>query len=163
MRAFIIATLVLCASVAQAQDKPWQNMGREATPAEIKAWDIDVRPDFKGLPKGAGSVTKGMEVWEGKCASCHGIFGESNEVFSPLVGGTTANDLSCRGQTFCQVCTDLQAIFRIWFKTPVFFVKTDDWIVSQKGRLQAKFRHAFTAQHLAANDRCKPGDIDFSD
>ena len=24
------------------------------------------------------------------CASCHGIFGESNEVFSPLVGGTTA-------------------------------------------------------------------------
>jgi S-disulfanyl-L-cysteine oxidoreductase SoxD len=52
-----------------------------------------VRPDFKGLPKGSGSVAKGMDVWETKCASCHGIFGESNEIFSPLVGGTTAEDV----------------------------------------------------------------------
>ena len=34
-------------------------------------------------PKGSGSVARGQQVWEGKCASCHGIFGESNEVFSP--------------------------------------------------------------------------------
>jgi mono/diheme cytochrome c family protein len=60
---------------------------------EIAAWDIDVRPDFKGLPKGSGSVAQGQDVWEAKCASCHGIFGESNEVFSPLVGGTTAEDV----------------------------------------------------------------------
>jgi len=33
-------------------------------------------------------------VWEGKCASCHGVFGESNEVFAPLVGGTTAADIA---------------------------------------------------------------------
>jgi cytochrome c len=32
-------------------------------------------------------------VWEAKCASCHGVFGESNEVFNPLVGGTTAEDV----------------------------------------------------------------------
>ena len=69
---------------------PLPAVGRTATPAEIAAWDIDVRPDFKGLPKGSGSVAKGQEVWEAKCASCHGIFGESNEVFTPLVGGTTA-------------------------------------------------------------------------
>ncbi|MGM9451409.1 c-type cytochrome, partial [Klebsiella sp. K47] len=50
-------------------------------------------PDFKGLPAGAGSVAKGQEVWEGKCAHCHGIFGESGEVFNPLVGGTTAEDI----------------------------------------------------------------------
>lgn len=68
-------------------------IGRVATPAEVKAWDIDVRPDFKGLPKGSGSVAKGQDVWEAKCANCHGIFGESNEVFSPLVGGTTAADV----------------------------------------------------------------------
>jgi len=52
-----------------------------------------VRADFKGLPPGSGSVAKGQEVWEGKCASCHGTFGESNEVFAPLVGGTTADDV----------------------------------------------------------------------
>jgi hypothetical protein len=33
-----------------------------------------------------------MEIWEEKCASCHGTFGESNSVFNPLVGGTTAED-----------------------------------------------------------------------
>jgi cytochrome c len=32
-------------------------------------------------------------VWEAKCASCHGTFGESNEVFTPIVGGTTQEDM----------------------------------------------------------------------
>ena len=77
---------------AQAQTI-YSGIGRTATPAEIKAWDIDVRPDFKGLPPGSGSVAKGREIWEAKCESCHGTFGESNEVFSPLVGGTTADDI----------------------------------------------------------------------
>ncbi|MCX7234441.1 MAG: c-type cytochrome, partial [Burkholderiales bacterium] len=57
------------------------------------AWDIDVRPDFKGLPVGSGSVAQGQHIWEAKCASCHGVFGESNQVFSPLVGGTTEQDV----------------------------------------------------------------------
>jgi cytochrome c len=52
-----------------------------------------VRPDFKGLPKGSGSVAQGQDVWEAKCAACHGVFGEANEVFSPLVGGTTQDDV----------------------------------------------------------------------
>ncbi|QBM27282.1 c-type cytochrome [Hydrogenophaga pseudoflava] len=68
-------------------------MGRDATPAEVKAWDIDVRPDFKGLPAGAGSVSLGETVWESRCASCHGSFGESNEVFTPIIGGTTKKDI----------------------------------------------------------------------
>lgn len=68
-------------------------LGRTATPAEVAAWDIDVRPDFQGLPRGSGTVAQGQKVWDGKCASCHGDFGESNEVFSPLVGGTTAEDI----------------------------------------------------------------------
>ncbi len=68
-------------------------IGRAATPAEIAAWDIDVRPDFKGLPRGSGSVAKGEPLWEAKCASCHGTFAESNEVFAPLVGGTTKADI----------------------------------------------------------------------
>ena len=78
---------------APASGGAFPGIGRAATPKEIQAWDIDVRPDFKGLPAGSGSVAKGMEVWEAKCASCHGIFGESNEIFSPLVGGTTKADM----------------------------------------------------------------------
>lgn len=68
-------------------------IGRTATPAEVAAWDIDVRPDFKGLPKGSGSVALGQKVWDEKCATCHGTFGESNEVFPPIVGNTTAEDI----------------------------------------------------------------------
>lgn len=71
----------------------YEGIGREATLKEVAAWDIDVRPDFKGLPKGSGSVAQGMQVWEGKCASCHGVFGESNQTFSPLVGGTSVQDV----------------------------------------------------------------------
>jgi S-disulfanyl-L-cysteine oxidoreductase SoxD len=70
-----------------------QTVGRPATPAEVKAWDIDVRPDFKGLPAGSGTVKKGQDVWEAKCESCHGVFGESNDVFTPIVGGTTKADM----------------------------------------------------------------------
>jgi cytochrome c len=89
-------SLLALAGVAAAQtaaNPAYPGIGRPATPKEVKAWDIDVRPDFKGLPAGSGSVAKGMEVWEAKCASCHGIFGESNEIFSPLVGGTTKEDV----------------------------------------------------------------------
>ena len=92
--AVIAATLsALSFGAAHAQNQPWHNMGRDATPAEVKAWDIDVRPDFKGLPKGAGSVSLGEEVWVAKCSSCHGDFGESNEVFTPIIGGTTKKDI----------------------------------------------------------------------
>ncbi|TYK68906.1 c-type cytochrome [Comamonas sp. Z3] len=87
----------VAAGPAAAQGKSGEDrypgVGRNATGKEVLAWDIDVRPDFKGLPPGSGSVQKGMDVWEAKCASCHGVFGESNEVFSPLVGGTTAEDI----------------------------------------------------------------------
>jgi cytochrome c551/c552 len=85
----VVTAFVLSAN-AETQ---FPGVGRPATAAEIKAWDIDVRPDFKGLPPGAGSVAQGQKVWDEKCASCHGTFGESNEVFTPLVGGTTAEDV----------------------------------------------------------------------
>ena len=94
-RAPLVAALALSLLVVGPvrAEKPWHDIGRDAKPAEIAAWDIDVRPDFKGLPVGAGSVDQGVEVWEAKCASCHGVFGESNEVFTPIVGGTTAKDI----------------------------------------------------------------------
>ncbi len=84
---------VLATAMAAAQAPRYDGVGRAATPAEVKAWDIDVRPDFKGLPPGQGSVKRGEQVWEAQCASCHGAFAESNDVFTPLVGHTTAKDV----------------------------------------------------------------------
>ena len=96
MSRFSKSVLVLAlfgASTAAFAFENFKGLGRQATPAEVKAWDIDVRPDFKGLPKGKGNVERGQEVFEEKCASCHGSFGESNEVFTPLAGGTTKDDI----------------------------------------------------------------------
>lgn len=87
----VVLGFLLHAEIVAAQKFP--GVGRTATPAEIAAWDIDVRPDFKGLPKGSGSVKLGQQVWEAKCESCHGAFGESNEVFTPIAGGTTKQDI----------------------------------------------------------------------
>ncbi len=108
-------TLVSAAPIAA-------NLGRAATPAEIRAWDIDVRPDFKGLPPGSGSVSKGQDVWEAKCESCHGAFGESNEVFTPVIGHTTAADIktghvaALRGETVPQRTTlmKLSQLSTLW-------------------------------------------------
>ena len=50
------------------------NKGREALPAEIKAWDVDVM--YNGpFPEGHGTVGEGEEVYEEKCVACHGDFG----------------------------------------------------------------------------------------
>jgi len=87
------SALFFCALSLPALGGGFPGIGRPATPAEIAAWDIDVRADFKGLPAGSGSVAKGEAIWETRCAECHGTFGESNQVFAPLVGGTTARDI----------------------------------------------------------------------
>jgi cytochrome c551/c552/cytochrome c553 len=90
----LLALLMLALPLAVAAQAPkYTGIGRDATPREVAAWDIDVRPDFKGLPKGAGTVAQGQVIWEAQCASCHGVFGESNEVFQPIVGGTTKDDV----------------------------------------------------------------------
>lgn len=80
---------LLSVSATQA----FEGVGRPATSAEIAKWDIDVRPDFVGLPPGEGSVADGENLWIEKCSSCHGDFGDANHVFAPLIGNTTLADI----------------------------------------------------------------------
>ena len=88
----LLFTTLLAAPMLVAADE-FVGIGRVATASEIKAWDIDVRPDFLGLPAGAGSVSQGKEIFTAKCAACHGTAGEANTVFAPLIGGTTVEDV----------------------------------------------------------------------
>ena len=62
------------------------DFGRQATPDEIALWDIDVRPDGKGLPPGSGTVAEGKQVFADNCAACHGDKGVGG-IKDRLVGG----------------------------------------------------------------------------
>ncbi|MEM6489385.1 MAG: cytochrome c [Pseudomonadota bacterium] len=62
-------------------------LGRVATPDEVAAWDIDVRPDGQGLPPGAGDVLTGEALFIEQCAACHGDFGEGVGRWPVLAGG----------------------------------------------------------------------------
>ncbi|MEM7743280.1 MAG: cytochrome c [Pseudomonadota bacterium] len=63
-------------------------LGRPATEAEIKAWDIDIRPDGAGLPQGSGDVAMGEEIFIEQCAACHGDFAEGVDRWPVLAGGS---------------------------------------------------------------------------
>lgn len=62
------------------------DFGRAASPDEIALWDIDVRPDGKGLPQGSGTVAQGKEVFAENCAACHGDNGVGG-IKDRLAGG----------------------------------------------------------------------------
>lgn len=62
-------------------------LGRAALPAEIEAWDIDIRADGKGLPPGKGSVKDGETLFIERCAACHGEFAEGVGRWPVLAGG----------------------------------------------------------------------------
>ena len=83
-----IIALTFAASCAtglvHAQD---YQIGTPATAVEIAGWDIDIRPDGKGLPIGSGNAIDGEAAYEMVCASCHGVFGEGEGRWPVLVGG----------------------------------------------------------------------------
>src|ERR1700726_1165769 len=78
------AFALYCATPAHAQS-PY-GIGRSATPAEIAGWNIDIDRDGNNLPAGSGRVSRGHEVFDQQCASCHGAKGEGG-VGDRLVGG----------------------------------------------------------------------------
>ncbi len=79
--------------------------GRTPTTREIKAWDIDLRPDGRGAPMydmkhgvvvldedgnkkvAQGTVEWGNELYDTKCAMCHGDFGAGGKGYPTLSGG----------------------------------------------------------------------------
>ncbi|MEP6941388.1 MAG: c-type cytochrome [Betaproteobacteria bacterium] len=92
-----LAVLGVLALAGAAHAAPIYGFGKPATAAEIAGWDIDVRPDGRGLPAGRGSVEQGQAIYDEKCASCHGTFGESNSYMQIAGGvGSLASDQPLR-------------------------------------------------------------------
>ena len=74
-------------AAAAEKSQPRMGLGREALPEEVAAWDTDVRPDGKGLPVGRGTVKQGDEIFQERCAACHGEFGQGAGRWPALAGG----------------------------------------------------------------------------
>ncbi len=82
--ALVAAVSIGASSIALAG----ADLGREATPEEVAAWDISVAPDGADLPPGSGTVGEGRVVYERKCETCHGKGAVGGEgLADPLVGG----------------------------------------------------------------------------
>lgn len=84
LNSVLAVALLVCAGGVQAGVL---GLGSTATPEMIAGWDIDIRPDGKGLPDGEGSVADGEAIYEAQCASCHGSFGEGVGRWPVLSGG----------------------------------------------------------------------------
>jgi S-disulfanyl-L-cysteine oxidoreductase SoxD len=88
------------------QDIKNYNIGRSPSEKEIKAWNLDVKPDGTGLPefemnrgevvlgddgkpkKAEGSVELGSELYDAQCVMCHGDFGSGGKGYPRLAGGS---------------------------------------------------------------------------
>ncbi len=85
-RLLTIATGAVMGASAAALAGP--DLGQDATPEEIAAWDISIAPDGATLPPGGGSAQEGAAIYESSCLSCHGEDGAGGEgLADPLVGG----------------------------------------------------------------------------
>lgn len=82
----LISLSILFSHVSLSSERKF-NLGKIATKEEIKGWDIDVRPDGLGAPKGKGDAISGEEIYANACASCHGDFGEGVDRWPVLAGG----------------------------------------------------------------------------
>src|SRR2546430_11479252 len=96
-RLAILALAVLAVAVAlTAGEAPRYNLGRPATPDEIKKRDISVAPDGTGLPHGRGTVEQGRYIYKVLCANCHGDRGQGIGDYPALAGGQRAERKSTR-------------------------------------------------------------------
>ena len=64
-----------------------QQLGRPASPEELKAVDLSIAPDGAGLPPGQGNAKDGEVLYNRLCAACHGPKGVGGPN-DRLVGGT---------------------------------------------------------------------------
>ena len=154
--AFVVLTVVVVAAagVASAQAPAREpaaparyGIGRPATPAEIAAIDIDVRPDGRGLPAGRGTAAEGAPLYAAKCAACHGATGREgpNDV---LVGRD-----SRPGFPFAQDPALPHTIGNYWpYATTVFDYVRRAMPPTAPGSLTDDEVYALTAFLLRANE-----------
>jgi cytochrome c len=91
-----------CLWSANAQS-PTFGVGHAPKPAELKAIDIEVTPDGKGLLPGSGTAAAGKEVYTRRCETCHGPTGKEGP-----------QDVLAGGQGSLATSTPLKTVGSYW-------------------------------------------------
>lgn len=71
----ILPGLMLLGATSVLAQAPTFGLGRNATPEEVRAWDISISPTGEELPEGSGTAVEGALVYRRSCARCHGAEG----------------------------------------------------------------------------------------
>jgi cytochrome c len=122
--------------------------GRLATAAEIEKWDIDVRPDGKGLPAGEGDAAKGKAIYAIKCIACHGATGEETPGVK-LPAPALVSDTSAKSKP--------KTIGNYWpYATTLFDYMRRTMPYNLPGSLTDNEVYSLTAYLLSANKIIKP-------
>ena len=125
-------------------------------PQEIAGWDIDVRPDGQGLPPGKGAVKAGEAVYMGKCAACHGEFGESAGRWPQVAGG--AGSLKSRRPGEDRRLLLRAPLHRVRLCAPRHAVRRCA-VADQRRALCRRRLHAVPQRHRGREIRAVEGDV----
>ena len=136
-----LAVLLGCMQPTFAQTD--YGVGRQATPEEIRLWNIDVRPDGAGLPEGKGTVARGKTVYATYCLACHGPDGQGG-LRDRLVGGqgslATDKPVKTIGSFWPYATTLFDYIHRAMPYTAPGYLSVDDTYAVEAYLLQSQ-RH----------------------
>lgn len=118
------------------------DVGRPATPREVRTADISVAPDGAGLPPGHGGVDEGRVVYRKSCAGCHGALGQGVSEYPAVVGG----------QGTLRTAAPLLTIGSYWpYATTIFDYIRRAMPYQQPGTLRPRDVYAVTAYLLFLN------------
>lgn len=145
----LVPGMVLAACAPALAQAPLYNLGRTPSAEEIRAWDITVNSEGKGLPPGRGTAKEGAAIYAQQCALCHGPTGTGGTA-KALVGGQgtlkTPNPLRTIGSFWAYATTVWDYINRAM---PQF----------KEGSLSADEVYAVTAFLLYRNGIIQESDV----
>lgn len=128
---------------------PKFGFGHAATLQEIELWDIDVRPDGKGLPAGQGTAAAGKAIYVLKCAACHGANGTETPGIR-LAAPVLVSDTIAKSRP--------KTIGNYWpYATTLFDYMRRTMPYNMPGSLTNNEVYSLTAYLLSANQIIKPG------
>lgn len=64
-----------------------QSLGTPISESALSNFDLIAQPDGSGYPEGGGTALQGKQIFETRCAACHGMNGEGTSANTRLVGG----------------------------------------------------------------------------